>query len=117
MGMFNNGMPVGYPQMFMPQMQPNQIPPQPSQTGITWVQGEAGAKSFMIPAVNVTVPLWDSESQTIYLKSIDASGMPSIKILDYTIREQNAVISEPSEYVTKKEFEDFKNEIKEGLGA
>ena len=38
-------------------------------------------------APNNTIQLWDSESQTIYLKSADASGMPSMKILDYTIRD------------------------------
>lgn len=127
--MFNNGMPIGYPQMFMPSMQspmmvqPNQASSQFNQIGgITWVQGETGAKSFIVPTPNIPYPLWDSESQTIYLKSIDTSGLPSIKILDYTIREQtptkNAVISETtSEYVTKKEFEDFKAEMKEEYGA
>ena len=54
-------------------------------SGIIWVQGESGAKSYLV-APNNTVQLWDSESQTIYLKSADGSGMPSIKILDYTIR-------------------------------
>lgn len=54
-------------------------------SGIIWVQGESGAKSYLV-APNNTVQLWDSESQTIYIKSADASGMPSIKILDYTIR-------------------------------
>lgn len=54
-------------------------------SGIIWVQGESGAKSYLV-APNCTVQLWDSESQTIYIKSADASGMPSIKILDYTIR-------------------------------
>lgn len=39
-------------------------------------------------APNNTVQLWDSESQTIYLKSADASGMPSMRILDYTIRSE-----------------------------
>ena len=60
---------------------------------IIWVQGEAGAKSYLV-APNTTVQLWDSERQTIYLKSADASGMPSIKTLDYTIREmpQNNVV-------------------------
>lgn len=60
--------------------------PQPMASGIIWVQGEAGAKSYLV-APNTTVQLWDSERQTIYLKSADASGMPSIKTLDYTIRE------------------------------
>lgn len=80
--------PAGYqmPQQFQPQFQ-QQFQQQPSQqnNGIIWVQGEAGAKSFLV-GPNSTVQLWDSESQTIYLKSADASGMPSLKILDYTIR-------------------------------
>ena len=52
---------------------------------LIWVQGEAGAKSYMV-APNQTVVLWDSEAQVVYLKSADATGMPSIKTLDYTIR-------------------------------
>lgn len=65
---------------------------QPMNNSIIWVQGEAGAKSYLV-APNTTVQLWDSENQTIYLKSADASGMPSMKILDYTIRDmqQNSV--------------------------
>ncbi|MBP5475042.1 MAG: hypothetical protein J6X83_02120 [Methanomicrobium sp.] len=51
------------------------------------MQGEAGAKSYLV-APNNTVQLWDSEQNVIYLKSADASGMPSIKILDYTIRQE-----------------------------
>ena len=78
-------------------------------TGILWVQGEAGAKAYPV-APNNTVQLWDSESQTIYLKSADASGMPSMKILDYTIREEgrrNDILKQVdlSGYVTREEFE------------
>lgn len=56
------------------------------QNSIIWVSGEAGAKAYLV-APNSTVQLWDSEGQTIYLKSADASGMPSMRILDYTFRE------------------------------
>ena len=42
---------------------------------IIWVQGEAGAKSYLV-APNTTLMLMDSESQTFYLKSTDASGVP-----------------------------------------
>lgn len=79
-------------QVQQPQQQPAQVNPTMT-SGIIWVQGEAGAKSYMV-APNTTVQLWDSERQTIYLKSADASGMPSIKTLDYTIREmpQNNVV-------------------------
>lgn len=104
---YNNGFPVSYPQYYMPQYQPQvpQIPQVQSQapqqqpqmnSNLIWVQGEAGAKSYLV-APNTTVQLWDSERQTIYLKSADASGMPSIKTLDYTIREmpQNNVVLTP----------------------
>jgi len=86
---YNNGFPATYQPMYYPQQFQPQITQQPAQqnNGIIWVQGEAGAKSYLV-APNTTVQLWDSESQCIYLKSADASGMPSMKILDYTIRNQ-----------------------------
>lgn len=95
--------------------------PQPAQqsNGIIWVQGEAGAKSYMV-APNSTVQLWDSESQTIYLKSADASGMPSMRILDYTIR-QNSPQTPPMasqaqniDYPTREEFNALQSLV-EGL--
>ena len=55
------------------------------QGGMIWVQGEAAAKGYLV-APNSSVALWDSEAQTIYIKSADVSGMPSMKVLDYTIR-------------------------------
>lgn len=90
---YNNGFPATYQPMYYPQQFQPQIPQQTVQqqnNGIIWVQGEAGAKSYLV-APNTTVQLWDSESQCIYLKSADASGMPSMKILDYTIRNQAPV--------------------------
>lgn len=84
--------PVNYQQYYPTQYNayPTQMsaaPTQSTQSSIIWVQGEAGAKSYLV-APNTTVQLWDSESQTIYLKSADGSGMPSIKTLDYTVRNQ-----------------------------
>lgn len=80
------------PQQAQQPAQQTQPVNQPMTSGIIWVQGEAGAKSYLV-APNTTVQLWDSERQTIYIKSADASGMPSIKTLDYTIRDmpQNSV--------------------------
>ena len=102
---YNNGFPMTY-QQYLPQYQPQQ-------TGIIWVQGEAGAKSYLV-APNTTVQLWDSENQVIYLKSADASGMPAMKVLDYTIREtasnspssaSSAQMDKLSSYATKAEIE------------
>lgn len=129
---FNNGFPATYqPMYYQPQYQVPQVqqPVQQQSNGIIWVQGEAGAKSYLV-APNNTVQLWDSESQTIYLKSADASGMPSMKILDYTIRDLtpvNAPVGAPvpsqtnsTEYATKAEFTALQGEIdalKAAIGA
>ena len=86
---------------------------QSPQNNIIWVSGETGAKAYMV-APNQTVQLWDSEAQTIYLKSADASGMPTIKILDYTIRNntpQKADISPVADFATKDEVTALRKEI------
>lgn len=104
-----NYYPTGYQPLYYPQIQ-NPAQPQ-SQSPIIWVQGEAGAKSYMV-APNQTVQLWDSESQTIYLKSADASGMPSIRVLDYTIREKN---EDTQIFATKNDLYALEKEIKSML--
>ena len=112
--------PVGYQQMYYPQYNgynPSQIQnnQQNQGSGIIWVQGEAGAKSYLV-APNTTVQLWDSESQVIYLKSADASGMPSMRIIDYTIRDntsQNAPISSKNDFATKDDILYIQKQIDE----
>ena len=75
--------------------------------GIIWVQGEAAAKSYLV-APNSTVQLWDSEQQVIYVKSADASGMPTMKVLDYTIRDAQKPVESVStpkvDYVTREDL-------------
>lgn len=122
---YNNYFPVGY-QNYYPQAQ--QIPqqqtptPQSQSNSIIWVQGEAGAKSYLV-APNSTVTLWDTESETIYIKSADASGMPSMKVLDYKIRGASSAQNIPmqSGFATKDDLDalraDFialKTQIEEG---
>lgn len=60
----------------------------PTTNDMIWVQGLSGAKAYLV-APNTTVTLWDSERKTIYLKSSDNAGMPSMKILDYTESSEN----------------------------
>lgn len=111
---YNNGFPMNYQQMYYPQ-QAQMQPQQQNGNSIIWVQGEAGAKSYLV-APNNTVQLWDSENNVIYLKSADSSGMPSIKILDYTIRENGSQMAQNGlrsnvEYATKEELEKLKADI------
>lgn len=124
---YGNGFPIGYQpaQYYYPQqnyqtptVQQPQQPTTPVNNGIIWVQGEAGAKSYLV-APNNTVQLWDSEEQVIYLKSADASGMPSMKILDYTVRESSTpvvasnVARNNDMYVTKEELKAFKESLED----
>lgn len=108
------GFPATYqPMIQAPQYQAQQFqtPQQNQQGGLIWVQGEAAAKSYMVAPGN-TVQLWDSEEKVIYLKSADPSGMPSMKILDYTIRgEEKETPAE--EYATKAEVAALAEKIKE----
>ena len=121
---YNNGFPMTYQQMypqyitssFQPQMmqQQPQMTQQVNDTGILWVQGEAGAKSWAV-APGKSVMLMDSESNTFYIKSSDNNGMPMpLRIFDYTERTQQStqpvnVIQheqiDTSQFITKEEFE------------
>ena len=121
---YNNYFPAGYQPMYYPQQnqvqgtqmslsnQP-QVQAPPINNSIIWVQGEAAAKSYPI-APNSSVPLWDSEANVIYIKSADMSGMPSIKVLDYTMRDvtpRTAEISPQMDFATKDDVESLKGEI------
>ena len=104
----------------MPAAMPDQLaqprqaayPQQPAQQSspIIWVQGEEGAKAYMVAAGN-SVLLMDSENSTFYIKSTDASGMPQpLRVFDYS--ERTASQKQPAqtaqkpkeEYVTRQEF-------------
>ena len=96
------------------------MPSQPMQVqqpnnGLIWVQGESGAKSYLVAPGN-TVMLMDSEGERFYLKSADASGMPMpLRIFEY--KETNEAACKASggsvggldklddRFVTREEFE------------
>jgi len=111
-----------FPQNYqMPAYYPTQSNAYPTQTSVganqpnalIWVQGEGAAKSYPV-APNTSVPLWDSEANVVYIKSADASGMPSIKVLDYTVRDnaqRTAEIQPQGDFVTHNELADMQKEI------
>lgn len=78
-----------------------------------WVQGEAGARGYMVPA-GMTAWLMDSERQTFYIKSTDVSGIPQpLRIFDFTERTAKPVtVPDPKpEYVTKAEMKAYIDEL------
>lgn len=96
-----------------------QMAPQPQiNQGLLWVSGEVGAKSYLV-APNSTVLLMDSDASRFYLKSADQSGMPSLRIFEYTEvtnAPQTSVIAPNSDlkeldskYVTREEYDSLKS--------
>lgn len=83
-----------------------------------WIQGEIGAKAYLVATGN-TVTLWDSESPTIWIKSVDLNGIPQMQKLTYTIENQSQKAPiltdniDMSKYLTIEEFERRIAEIKE----
>lgn len=119
---YNNYFPQNfYPNYVNPMMQNGPQMPQnasaTSSSGITWVQGEAAAKSFPVGA-GQSVLLMDSEDSVMYIKSTDQSGMPQpLRIFDYTERTSEVGPSkkETSEYVSRSEFDEFKEDVKRSI--
>ena len=113
---------VQQPQMVQqpqPQNQ-NQIVQNPSTSGIIWVSGLNEAQMFPL-APNNAVALWEQSGKTIYLKSADATGKPSMKIYDLVERSENTpTASAPQDdksinYATKDELSAIAGAIKNVL--
>lgn len=127
---YNNYYPQYYPNQVPMMLTPQQMPvgqptmPQNAQAasgnGITWVQGEAAAKSFPVGA-GQSVLLMDSEESVFYIKSTDQSGMPQpLRIFDYTERtaqhsEAGVAKNATTDYVSRKEFEEFREDVKRSI--
>ena len=99
-----------------PQQQKNNV----QDSYFIWVQGEAGAKSYPV-ARGTTVPLFDSEGDFVYFKSVDSNGVPLplvTKVLSDPPVEVKAEVVESkqdatapqvdlSNYVTKKNYDEL----------
>ena len=67
-------------------MQNAQMPMQGQPTNdFLWVLNENEATSYPV-APNNTVTLWDKNLPTIYIKSVNAQGVPSMRVLDFVER-------------------------------
>lgn len=81
--------------------------------GITWVQGDAAARSFLV-APGATVLLMDSDANRFYIKSADPSGMPTMRTFEYAEVDPNAGVKQtaapsidPDQYVTRQEYDEM----------
>lgn len=108
------------PYQMAPQMQQTPQIPQTNQ-GILWVQGEAGAKSYLV-APSTSILLMDSENEYFYIKTTDAAGMPTLRTFQYKeIINGQKKETAPAEnldekYVTRNEYQDLKSKYEELYG-
>lgn len=106
---------------YIPHYQPQmQTTAQPTNDMI-WVLNENEATSYPV-APNNSVVLWDKSNPTIYVKSVNASGMPSMRVLDFTERTTDASVKPVDgttshkctcgdKFVTKVEFDALKGKF------
>ena len=110
-----------YPQAYQPvqPQQPQQTQPV-TQNSIIWVSGESEAMMFPV-APNAAVALWEQSGKSIYLKSADATGKPTLKIYDLVERTETASTASQAQdakmdYATKEELSAVAVAIKGALG-
>ena len=109
------------------QMQAQYQPPQQAQVpqtnqGILWVQGEAGAKSYLV-APNTSVLLMDSEESRFFIKTTDNAGMPTLRTFEYREvgvntpeSQKQPEVSLDDKYVTRQEYNDLRGKYEELYG-
>lgn len=113
--------PVQQPIQQMPMQTPTHFMQSQPTNDMIWVLNENEATSYPV-APNNSVVLWDKSNPTIYVKSVNASGMPSMRVLDFTERNansENIPQNSPTEhkctcgdkFVTKEQFEGLKGDF------
>ena len=103
MGQFNQ-------QYQQPMSQPLQQAPMPTHptNDFLWVLNENEATSYPV-APNNTVTLWDKNLPTIYIKSVNAQGVPSMRVLDFV--ERTSATPTPHNFVTLDSFNALKGDV------
>lgn len=111
-------MPMIYPQQMVEQPQQNTQPQQTNNSMnsyMVWVQGKAGAQSYPVGR-GTTLPLFDSEGDYLYIKSVDNNGIPLplvTKVISDPPIEVKAEVVETipqvdmSDYVTKQSYDEL----------
>ena len=114
MGQFNQQ----FQQPMTQPMQNAQMPIQVQQTNdFLWVLNENEATSYPV-APNNTVTLWDKNLPTIYIKSVNAQGVPSMRVLDFVERNSTTptqpvgtAFNSPNNFVTLDSFNALKGDV------
>ena len=99
-------------------MQNAQMPMQGQPTNdFLWVLNENEATSYPV-APNNTVILWDKNLPTVYIKSVNAQGVPSMRVLDFVERTSatptppaGTAFNLPNNFATLEQFNALKGDV------
>ena len=97
-------------QYYNPQMNNQQIYSQEQTQNLIRVNGMDGAKTYQMPA-NSTVALFDCNEDIMYIKITDGAGFPSIRMFKFEEVNEITKSEEKQDYISRKEFEEFKKEL------
>ena len=117
-----------YAPQYQPQTNSSPIPMNTQPTNdMIWVLNETEATSYPV-APNNSVTLWDKNQDTVYIKSVNMQGIPSMRILDYAERTAENAPKTHAEHICQcgdkfvsvdtfkalqNEFEALRNELEE----
>lgn len=116
--MAENGNQYAQPYQQPMQAQTVPIPMAQSNDMMIWVLNESEATSYPV-AINNSVVLWDKNNPTIYVKSVNAQGMPSMRILDFVERtemqekrtETHECACKSGNFATKEQISELQGKI------
>lgn len=106
------------PNMFMPQYQGYQNYPanymaqvqQQPVNGLVSVTGIEGAKAYQLPP-NSSMPLFDANSDILYLKTTDGAGFPTVRAFKF--EEVGTETKAQPEYATRADLEALAARVEE----
>lgn len=82
---------------------------------VAYVNGIEGAKGYVL-FPNQTAILFDSDDkEKFYVKTADANGVPTLEKYK-KIKEGEQPITAPTEYVSKKEFDEMSQKFEKSIG-
>lgn len=119
---YPTGNPGGYPSA-VPYYAPRSFTPaqfqaapmvRPAPMELIKVNGRAGADAFRLETPNSMVALFDANEDVFFIKRTDGAGYPTVETYRFTKAEEAASAQIP-DFVSRKEFDDFKISLEEAL--
>lgn len=104
---YNNAIP-----QFVPSAMPYSFMQQQQQNGLILVLGENAAKSYPVGPGQIAT-MFDRDKPIYYIKSVDFNNIPTFSKFKYyeIFDDDDTQKGESVPYVTKEEFDAFKNDI------